>query len=268
MTDFESQPLCELEICAGDIASAIAAAAAGADRVELCSALPLGGLTPPLSTISLTAPPALKIRRHVLLRPRPGDFLYTEDEMKAMIADIRSPLLSDVDGIVIGVLKADGNVDTENTRRLMEEARQASGRNLSFTFHRAFDMTADPLAALDDVVSLGFDRILTSGCAPSAEQGIPMLRILNKRAAGNITIMAGGGINADNACRIMQLSGCRSLHASCSHIRTSNMTFRNPRAFMGDPDADEYTFSTTSAGKIRSLLAAMHNCAIDLKQKH
>ncbi len=180
----------ELEICAGDLRSIRAAVLGGADRVEICSALPLGGLTPQASSLLLSEPFADRLRRHVLLRPRPGDFLYTEDEMLCMEADLSEPSLARADGFVIGVLRSDGSVDIERTSRLMR--RGAAFGAKSFTFHRAFDMTADPFRALEDIIALGFDRVLTSGCAPSAEQGMEMLRCLNEQAAGRITIMAGG----------------------------------------------------------------------------
>lgn len=241
----------ELEICAGDLASVKAAADGGATRVEICCALPLGGLTPQQSSLSLSEKYADKIRRHVLLRPRQGDFLYDDEELECMMSDIQSPTFRNADGYVIGILDADGNVDMERTARLMAAA--GDGVNKSFTFHRAFDMTADPFRALEDIVSLGFHRILTSGCAATAEAGIPLLKELQKRAEGRITIMAGAGINPGNVEKIMRETGITSFHASCSTLRNSRINFRNLATTMAAGSNDEYSYPTTDTELVRKL---------------
>lgn len=247
----------ELEICAGDLRSISAAALGGADRVEICCALPLGGLTPQASSLSLSEPFADRLRRHVLLRPRPGDFLYTEEEMLCMEADLSEPSLARADGFVIGVLRADGSVDTERTSRLMRCGAAFGAK--SFTFHRAFDMTADPFRALEDIIALGFDRVLTSGCAASAEEGIEMLRRLNEQGAGRITIMAGGGINPGNLRRIAAETGITSFHASCSVRIPSGMSYRNDATRMGAGSDDEYSSTSSDRTLVERLVEAVRS---------
>lgn len=250
-------PRPELEICAGDLQSVEAARRGGADRVEICCALPLGGLTPPLSSVSLSERVAPGIARHVLLRPRPGDFLYDDCEMECMEADMAAGAFARADGFVIGVLRADGTVDMERTSRLM---RAASARGAkSFTFHRAFDMVSDPRQALEDIISLGFDRVLTSGCAPTAPEGVEMLRILHEQGAGRIRVMAGGGINAGNVRQIAEQTGITSFHASCSVRTESRMVFRNARTRMGAGSADEYSSVTSGLRLVEELSRVVHS---------
>lgn len=249
----------ELEICAGDRESVETALAGGATRVEICSALPIGGLTPPQSSLSLTDNLQGNIVRHVLLRPRPGDFLYNEQEICDMEADLDTPAFRAADGYVLGCLKPDGTVDCALSERLMLKAVQGAEDKKSFTFHRAFDMVSDPFKALEDIIALGFDRILTSGCASAAVEGIPLLRELNRRAAGRIIIMAGGGVNAANAARIMEETGVRSLHASCSAPKYSKMLFHNTKTNMGSASADEYAYTTTDYNLVKSLSDVIKN---------
>lgn len=243
----------ELEVCASDLDSILAAAEAGADRAEICTALPIGGITPCASLLHLSAGIARPFRRHVLIRPRPGDFLYTENEIRLMEADLATEDIKDADGFVIGMLTPDGQVDCRGIERLIAAIPDDIREKKSLTFHRAFDMTADPLQALEDIIALGFDRILTSGCAATAEAGIPMLRKLNEKAAGRIIIMAGCGVNATNAARILTETGVRSLHASCSHRVESHMRFRNSGASMGSGSDDEYGWASTDIEKVRAL---------------
>ena len=156
-----------LEICAGDIASVIAAARGGAARVELCSALAVGGLTPSEGFIArAVAVPG--VRKHVLIRPREGDFVYSPEEVAIMLADVAMAARCGADGVVVGALLPDGSIDTATTRLLVEAAHS---RGLSVTFHRAFDHTADAVASLECIIALGCDRVLTSGLAPTALQG-------------------------------------------------------------------------------------------------
>ena len=251
----------ELEVCTGDYDSIMAAFLGGATRVEICAALPIGGLTPTAAVMEMTRHVAPAMKRHVLIRPRPGDFLYTDNEFMTMVAEMRSPGIMAADGYVIGILDADGNVDKERTALLMkcvgENATDCEGNRKSFTFHRAFDMTSDPFQALEDIIELGFDRILTSGCAATAEAGIPMLRRLNEQAAGRIVIMAGGGVNAANVRKIMEETGVMSLHGSCSGRVESGMRFRNESASMGAGSDDEYSWNTTSRDKVEALVKAI-----------
>lgn len=240
-----------LEICTGDIDSVRAAVEGGASRIELCSALSEGGVTPSLGLLK-------EARRfeglliHVLIRPRGGDFLYSPAEVDCMAGDVKAAIEAGADGVVIGALLPDGSIDIDTCRRLIE---CADGRNV--TFHRAFDMCSDPESALETVISLGCNRILTSGCAPTAKEGIPMLRKLIKLAGERLTILPGGGVNPDNAALIMRETGCRELHASAKHSVASLMAYRNPAVAMGTPGADEYSRNVTNAQTVRHIIEQM-----------
>lgn len=255
MTNLRQTP--ELEICTGDIRSIQAAVLANADRVEICCALPLGGLTPQVSVMKLSEQFSSQIRRHLLIRPRQGDFLYDDDEMELMKADIADPSFARADGFVIGALRPDGSIDTKRVAELIRCASVHGDK--SFTFHRAFDMCADPFRALEDIIELGFDRLLTSGCAPSAAEGIDTLRRLNEQADGRIRIMAGGGINAENARKIAEHTGITSFHASCSTRIESRMIFRNQSTHMAAGSSDEYTYPSSSLQLINDLSETVHS---------
>ena len=198
-----------LEVCASNLASALAAEQAGADRIELCSALSVGGLTPSYGLTKHVFTTTL-LQVMVLIRPREGDFVYTAREVQVMEQDILA-LRSLCTGLVFGALTPRGDVDLPVMRRLMQAAQ-----GLPVTFHRAFDRCRDPFAALEQIIDLGCRRILTSGQQPSAAQGIDLLRQLRQRAAGRIIIMPGGGVTPDNAADILARTGCTEIHASCS----------------------------------------------------
>lgn len=198
-----------LEVCASNLASALAAEQAGADRIELCSALSVGGLTPSYGLTQHVFTTTL-LQVMVLIRPREGDFVYTAREVQVMEQDILA-LRSLCTGLVFGALTPRGDVDLPVMRRLMQAAQ-----GLPVTFHRAFDRCRDPFAALEQIIGLGCRRILTSGQQPSAAQGIDLLRQLRQRAAGRIIIMPGGGVTPDNAADILARTGCTEIHASCS----------------------------------------------------
>ena len=203
-----------LEVCCADLHSVRAAIEGGAHRVELCQALGLDGLTPSAGMIETAVGMGIPVQ--VLIRPREGDFVYDEDEVLCMQRDIRHAKQLGVHGVVIGALKPDGSIDTEMIRRLVSEAE-----GLSITFHRAFDVCAQPLEALEQIIALGCHRLLTSGQAPTAEQGIPFLRKLVEQAAGRISIMPGAGVNPQNAHRILSETGAREIHGS---LRSSGHT--------------------------------------------
>ena len=199
-----------LEVCAGNLASVEAAVQGGAERIELCSALSLDGLTPSMGMVQHVRErfPGLKV--HVLIRLREGNFVYNDHEVDVMARDIEA-VLPWADGIVCGALTADGHIDLPAMRSLV-----AAAQGKPFTFHRAFDVCRDPFTALEQIIDLGCSRILTSGQQPSATQGIDLLRRLNERAAGRIIIMPGGGVNPGNAYHILDCTGCHEIHASCS----------------------------------------------------
>lgn len=239
-----------LEVCAADIDSVIAARDAGAARVELCSALSEGGVTPSQGFLHTAIALKGKLKMNVLIRPRGGDFLYSAEEADIMEADVKMAVSEGADGIVIGALNADGSIDTALCRRLIN----AAGQGISVTFHRAFDMCSDPFKALDEIIAMGCDRLLTSGQASSATKGIPLLRELQRRAAGAISIMPGCGINPDNAAEIITATGVKEIHASASEPKKSMMQFVQKSVAMGNPQADEYARTTSSRNKIEAII--------------
>ncbi len=197
----------KLEICCGDMQSVLAAKEGGADRIELCQALEVDGLTP--SAEMMAEAIGLGIPVQVLIRPRKGDFVYDEAEVETMLKEIRLAKRLGANGVVIGALKSDGSIDEETIRRLVSEAT-----GLSITFHRAFDVCSQPAEALEQIVSLGCHRLLTSGQAPSAEQGIPLIKKLVEQSGGRLIIMPGAGVNQENARRILSETGAHEIHGS------------------------------------------------------
>lgn len=235
-----------LEICIDCVSSARAAQAAGADRVELCANLPEGGTTPSAGMIR-AARAAFSGGLMVIIRPRGYDFLFSEDEMEVMLEDIRVAANLGADGVVIGCLKADGTVDRERCTRLLEAAE-----DMDVTFHRAFDMTRDLTEALEDLVSLGIRRVLSSGGKPDVPSGAGILADLVKQAAGRISIMPGGGVTEHNIGEILRATGVREIHLSARGAVTSGMVFRNPECYMGTfSKPNEYEWREASAEKIR-----------------
>lgn len=247
-----------LEICCGDLASVLAAKAGGARRIELCCGLLDGGLTPSMGLIRAAVATGLP-EINVLVRPRPGDFLYTPEELALMESDICESIAAGATGIVIGVLTPDGEVDMEACRRLIEVAREAgrkAGRDkINITFHRAFDVSRDADKSLEDLISLGFDCVLTSGQAPSAVNGALMLGHLVRRAGGRIAIMAGAGVTPANARDLIEVTGVDFLHSTARKPIASRMKFRRPRVSMGAPGMDEYAPLSTSPDVVASLVA-------------
>ncbi|MDZ4675620.1 MAG: copper homeostasis protein CutC [Gemmatimonadota bacterium] len=195
------------EACATSVAQARAAQRAGADRLELCARIGTGGLTPPIARVAATRA-AVKIPIHVMIRPRPGNFVYTTGEIAEMRRCIAAVRKVGADGVVLGALTPGGGIDTDALAHLLESAD-----GLSVTFHRAFDEVTDPLVGLEHLVALGVDRILTSGGAPTARSGTPMLRKLVIAARGRIEIIACGTVRAANAKRLMAAAGVTEIHA-------------------------------------------------------
>ena len=200
-----------LEVCCGNPESVDAAVAGGARRIELCASLELDGLTPPISWLREIKAKYPSLRVHVLIRLRAGDFVYTPDEVDTMVLQIKDALEAGADGIVIGALTPAGDIDLPAMERLVSAAG-----NASVTFHRAFDVCRSPFEALEQIIGLGCDRILTSGQAPTALLGANLLRELRKRADGRICILAGGGVTPENAAHIIAETGCTEIHASAS----------------------------------------------------
>ncbi len=240
-----------LEVCSASPESAIAAEAGGANRVELCDNLLEGGTTPSAGTVALCLK-RVTLDVLMMIRPRGGDFLYTDIEYDIMLRDIEVAKSLGVCGVVFGLLTPAGKVDKARTGRLIEASRP-----LTVTFHRAFDMTADPFEALEDLVELGVDRILTSGQEPSAERGIPLLKNLVKAAQGRTVILPGCGINENNIAEIVARTGVHECHVSGKHQIPSRMTYTKPKVCMGVPGAREYERTVVDPNRIRALRAAI-----------
>ena len=237
----------KFEICANSVASCIAAQEGGADRVELCAGIPEGGTTPSYGMIR-NARENISIALNVIIRPRGGDFLYSESEIKEMIYDIQAAKELGADGLVFGCLNPDGTVDIKTMSRLMEAAGDTP-----VTFHRAFDHTNDPFKALEDIISLGCARILTSGCRPTALEGAELLSQLVEKAGERIIIMPGCGVRESNIAEIARLSSAREFHFSARESVESGMIFRNPEVAMGSED-DPYGYVLTTARRVAATI--------------
>ena len=242
----------KFEICANSVASCIAAQEGGADRVELCSGIPEGGTTPSFGMIR-KARASIDIALNVIIRPRGGDFLYSEDELEEMIHDIRIAEELGADGLVFGCLTKEGNID----KRAMSILMEAAG-SLPVTFHRAFDHSADPLKALEDIIELGCARILTSGCRPTALEGADLLAQLVEKAGDRIIIMPGCGVKESNIAEIARLSGAREFHFSAREPVESGMLFRNPEVAMGSED-DPYGTVQTTARRVAATIKPLRS---------
>lgn len=237
-----------LEICANSVESSLAAEKGGADRVELCDNLLEGGTTPSIGTV-IQARKFLSIQLHVIIRPRGGDFLYNPSELEIIKHDIKECKNQGVDGVVFGVLKPDGCIDNEICSQLI---------NLSYpmktTFHRAFDMVKDPISSLKDLISNGFDVLLTSGLQNKAEQGCEMIAKLIHMADNKIDIMPGSGINEDNILDIATITKAKNFHVSLRKIIDSQMIFRNDFIKMGGVQGiSEYQNSITDVDRVRKI---------------
>ena len=211
-----------LEIACFSLEAAILAEEAGADRIELCAGPLEGGLTPSFSMIALSRN-ILKIPIHVMVRPREGDFLYSRREIKSMEYDIEIIKDSGVEGIVLGILNSDGSIDTANLSRMVNLAGP-----MNVTFHRAFDLSKDPVQSLNEIVNSGAKRILTSGLRQSALQGIELITKLIQLAEGKIIIMPGSGVNASNIAELCKVTGATEIHASARRLVQGGMSYSNP----------------------------------------
>lgn len=238
-----------IEVCVDSVESALAAEQGGADRVELCDNLMEGGTTPSAGAIAI-ARERLAIKLQVMIRPRGGDFCYSEVELAIMRHDIGVARQLGADGVVFGLLTPDGDVDAPNTRALVELARP-----LSVTFHRAFDVARDPLAALDTLIELGVDRVLTTGQEPTVIEGIELVAELVRRAGDRIIVMPGSGAERRMAT-LVAATGAREFHVVGTRTVESPMRHRNERVFMGGVlRPPEYTRQTTDPDAIRRIRA-------------
>lgn len=240
-----------VEICVDSVEGALAAQAGGAQRIELCDNLVEGGTTPSSGMIGVIRE-KLTIGVNVIIRPRGGDFLYSEHEFAVMQQDILHAKACGADGVVIGMLKVDGTIDGERTARLI-----ALARPLSVTFHRAFDMTRDAEEALETLIALGVDRVLTSGQEQSSLDGIVRIAALVRQAGERIIVMPGGGINETNVGTIVQQSGAREVHLSARSLVESAMHYRNERVYMGLPELSEFQRKITDVERVRTVVATL-----------
>lgn len=242
----------KLEICVDSLESAIAAQNGGADRIELCDNLYEGGTTPSAATIEI-AREILDIQVQVIIRPRGGDFLYSELEFRTMKRDIEIAKEMKTNGVVIGILKPGGTIDVTRCKELVDIARP-----MNVTFHRAFDMTKDPFIALEDVIKTGADRLLTSGQLNEAPTGAKLIGKLVEKAGDRIIIMPGAGINKDNIKDMVTITCAKEYHLTGSKYIESKMKYRNPKVFMGGlPEIPEYERSITDERIIRSIVSKL-----------
>ncbi|MER9574454.1 copper homeostasis protein CutC [Mesorhizobium sp. M0189] len=251
MTETERPRLPLIEICVEGIDGLLAAQAAGADRVELCASLVEGGITPSFGTVR-TALELATIPFHVIVRPRGGDFLYSEAEYRSMLADVRALAELGVAGVVIGCLAADGTIDEQR----MSELAQAAG-SLKVTCHRAFDMTRDPTEALESLIRCKVGRVLTSGQRDTALEGADLLADLVRQAGDRIIILGCGGLDPQNIAEVRRKTGVSEMHFAALKDVPSAMRYRNPKVGMGGTDLDrEYRNTVTDEVLVAATIAA------------
>lgn len=237
-----------VEVCVDSVESAIAAEKGGADRVELCDNLMEGGTTPSFASIEI-ARKRLSLGLHVIIRPRGGDFLYSDLEFEIMKRDIEISKQIGVDGVVFGILNKDGEVDILKTNELIQLARP-----LSVTFHRAFDVTNNANSALEELINLGIDRVLTSGQEATAFEGLDKISELIELAGDKITIMACGSLNERNVKKFVEQTNVREVHLTGFTEVESKMQYRNERVFMGGTlRPPEFSRSVTSSQNITNV---------------
>lgn len=246
----------KIEICVEGIDGLLAAQQAGADRVELCASLLEGGLTPSLGVVR----EALRVGTipfHVIIRPRGGDFLYSELEFGSMLEDIKALRDMGVVGVVIGCLTPDGRIDEARTKALVDAARP-----MKVTCHRAFDMTRDYREAIEALIRAGVDRVLTSGQRDTAIEGIDILKDTAAIADGRIVIMACGALDADSIAQVRTATGVDEMHFAALKTIKSGMDFRNPHVGMGGTAIErEYEITLTDVEAVRKTIAAARAAA-------
>ncbi len=244
-----------LECATDSVESALAAAKGGADRLELCANLIIGGTTPTLALYD-------EVRSHsdiplfILIRPRFGDFLYTDYEANVICREIEMFQKAGAEGVVIGSLNKDGSLNAEHMKRFMDSAK-----DMSVTLHRAFDMCADPFETLKQAKELGVNTILTSGQAPSSLEGIDLYEKLIEKANGEISILAGGGIKASTIEKLLKQTSLTAFHMSGKIVVESGMEFRNPAVSMGLPGISEYNIWLTDENNVREARGVLDEAA-------
>ncbi|MEG0565459.1 MAG: copper homeostasis protein CutC [Hungatella sp.] len=243
-----------LEACVDSVESALQAVRGGADRLELCSNLVIGGTTPTPALFQMIRE-LCDTKIHVLVRPRYGDFLYTEHEFEVICRTVEDFCRLGADGIVTGCLKSDGSLDVERMRHLKE---LVGSRNL--ILHRAFDVCRDPMEAINQAIALGIQTILTSGQQETCELGIPLLHDLIECAHDQIDILVGSGVSARNIARLMSETGATCFHMSGKVVLDSPMTYRKQGVSMGIPGMGEYEIFRTEEAEIRKAKTVIEDC--------
>jgi copper homeostasis protein len=239
-----------LEVCANTLTSALAAQQGGAVRVELCDNLGEGGTTPSFGQIKL-ARKLLHIKLYVLIRPREGDFLYTDTEFEIMKADVRNCIDIGCDGVVIGILNPDGSIDT---KRCAELVKMATAEGLGVTFHRAFDMCNDMDKALEEIIAMGCERILTSGGRSTAIEGANVIAHLIEKSAGRIIIMPGSGVSESTVADLIHYTKAKEIHSSARGPIKSQMQYHNDHIILSRDHLDEYSILMTDVNKVKEII--------------
>lgn len=234
-----------LEVCCYNLESALNAQSAGADRIELCADRHQGGTTPSYGILEVTQK-HLQIPLFAMIRPRGGDFLYSRSEVEVMLHDIQMCKELGVDGVVLGALTNEGKIDVALTKELVKQSAP-----MEVTFHRAFDLTLDPIKSLEQLIDLGAHRVLTSGHQFTASEGRHSIKSLVEQAAGRIIILPGAGINEENVVDLLQQTGAREFHVSASGSRPSQMKFLNKQVLMGNGKS-EYTIEIADQNRVKS----------------
>jgi copper homeostasis protein len=242
-----------LEICCGSAEDAIQAELGGADRVELCSALFLGGLTPSLGNLKVLRQRKGDTQIMAMVRPRAAGFCYSQIEMDIMERDAESLLAHGADGIVFGILRADRTIDLERCKQI----RQLATATHQVVFHRAFDLVTDPIRALDELIDLNFTRVLTSGQKPSAPKGSTLIRKLVDHARGRIEILPGAGIREDNMRQLLAETGCKQVHATAFRQLDDPSTRDSPIQFGSPENPSESAYDRTDASLVQRMREAL-----------
>ena len=243
----------KFEVCANSVESCLAAQRGGADRVELCMGIPEGGTTPSYGDILMARRLLDNIRLHVIIRPRGGDFLYSSLELEIMLKDLENARVLGADGVVFGCLTRNGEVDIPSMKILMD-----ASQGMSVTFHRAFDVCRNPIEALEQIIDLGCDRILTSGQQATAELGIPLLRQLQQQAGNRVILMAGCGVNENNIAKIAAETGIHEFHFSARETVESGIIYRNENVSMGGTvRISEFERNVTTHARVEATIASL-----------
>lgn len=237
-----------MEICLDSVESAIIAQVAGADRIELCANLSDGGTTPSIGMITAVRQ-SIYIPLHVIIRPRAGDFNYSYIEFEVMKSDIQEIKRAGADGVVFGILNPDGTIDVERTRELIILARP-----MSVTFHRAFDMSSEPMQAFEDIIKTGADRLLTSGQQKTAEDGMALIARLVEQAGNRIVVMPGAGINESNIEQLVKTTHANEIHMTANTTIPCNTQFKPSHVSMGRNHNSEFEILRTDYDKVKRLV--------------